>query len=73
MDKSSKRWLEMPKKGWVAGGFHSSRGDKWVEGMLSPGVCGSSQLVPMVGMMCGVIQTATAVLAKTLREGAAKE
>lgn len=39
----------------VAGGFRSSRGDEWVEGMLYLGVCGSSQLVPMVGMMCGVI------------------
>lgn len=57
----------------VARGFRSTRGDERVEGMLSPGVCGSSQLVPVVGMMCGVIQTAAAVLAKTLREGAAKD
>lgn len=72
MEQKKQKMLGNAREG-VAGGFCHTRGDERAEGMLSPGVCGSNQLVPVVGMMCGVIQTAAAVLAKAPREGAAQE
>lgn len=41
--------------------------------MLSPDVCGPTQSVQAVGLMCGVTQMAAAILAKTLGEEAAEE
>lgn len=62
----------MREKAWLEASA-TPGGMSGPEGMLSPGVCGSNQLVPVVGMMCGVIQTAAAVLTKAPREGAAQE